>query len=72
MRRAQKADTNAPTQPRLSQNYCPVCFSFVLAIASDTHFESESEKRVKKDDLHTAKKYPDTINTFSLFLDGLL
>ena len=72
MRRAQKEDTNAPTQPRLSQNYCPFCFTFVLVIASDTHLESESEKRLEKVHLHTAKKYRDTTNTFSLFLDGLL
>ena len=43
-----------------SQNISPVCFSFVLVIASDMHLESQSEKRAKNVDLHTAKKYPDT------------
>ena len=55
MRRAQNADTHALKQPRLSQNIFPVCSSFVLVIASDMHLESESEKRAKKVDLHTAK-----------------
>ena len=62
MRRAQNADTHALKQHRLSQNISPVCSSFVLVIASDMHLEPESEKNV---DLHTAKKYPDTANTFS-------
>ena len=64
MRRAQNADTHALKQPRLSQNTSPVCFSFVLVIASDMHLESESEKRAKNVDLHTAMKYPNTSNTF--------
>ena len=55
MRRAQNADTHALKQPRLSQNISPVCSSFALVIASDTHLESESEKRAKNVDLHTAK-----------------
>ena len=55
MRRAQNADTHALKQPRLSQNISPVCSSFVLVIASDMHLESESEKRAKNVDLHTAK-----------------
>ena len=55
MRRAQNADTNALKQPRLSQNISPVCSSFVLLIASEVHLESESEKRAKNVDLHTAK-----------------
>ena len=55
MRRAQNADTHALKQPRLSQNISPVCSSFVLVIASDMHLESESEKRAKNADLHTAK-----------------
>ena len=42
-------------QPRLSQNISPVCSSFVLVIASDMHPESQSEKRAKNADLHTAK-----------------
>ena len=36
-------------------NFFPVCFSFVLVIAVDMHLESESEKRAKNVDLHTAK-----------------
>ena len=47
--------TNALKQPRLFQNISPVCSSFALAIASDMHLESESEKRAKNVDLHTAK-----------------
>ena len=58
LRRAQNADTHALEQPRLSQNMSPVCTSFVLVIASDMHLESESEKRAKNVDLHTAKKSP--------------
>ena len=48
-------DTHALKQPRLSQNISPVCSSFVLVIASDIHLESQSEKRAKNLDLHTAK-----------------
>ena len=55
MRRAQNADTHALKQPRLSQTISPVCPSFALVIASDMHLESESEKRAKNVDLHTAK-----------------
>ena len=55
MRRAQNADTYALKQPQLSQNISPVCFSLVLNIASDIHLESQSEKRAKNVDLHTAK-----------------
>ena len=55
MRRAQNADIHALKQPRLSQNISPVCPSFVLVIASDMYLESESEKRAKHVDLHTAK-----------------
>ena len=55
MRVAQNADTHAHKQPRLSQNISPVCSSFVLNIASDMHLESQSEKRAKNVDLHTAK-----------------
>ena len=72
MRRAQNAYTHAFRQHRLSQNISPVCSSFVLVIASDMQFESESEKRAKNVDLHVAKKYPDTTNTFSLFLHEFL
>ena len=55
MRRAQNIDNHALKQPRLSQNISPVCSSCVLVIASDMHLESESEKRAKNGDLHTAK-----------------
>ena len=55
MRRALNADTHARKQPRLSQNIYPVSSSFVLGIATDMHLESESEKRAKNVDLHTAK-----------------
>ena len=71
MRRAQNADTHALKQHRLSQNIYSVCSSFVL-IASDMHLVSESEKRAKNVDFHTAKKYLDTSNTFSLFLDEFI
>ena len=54
MRRAQNADIHALKQPRLSQNISPVCSSFVPVIASDMYLESESEKRAKNVDLHTA------------------
>ena len=33
----------------------PVCSSFVQVIASDTQLESESEKRAKNVDFHTAE-----------------
>ena len=55
MRRAQNEDTHALKQPRLSKNIFPVCSSFVLVIASDMHFECESEKRAKSVDLHKAE-----------------
>ena len=55
VRRAQNADTHALKQLRLLQNISPVCSSFVLVIASDMRLESESEKRVKNVDFHTAK-----------------
>ena len=55
LRQAQNADTHALKQPQLSQNISPVCSSFVLVIASDMHLESQSEKRAKNADLHTAK-----------------
>ena len=72
MRRAQNADPHALKQHRLSQNISPVCSSFVLVIASDMYLESESEKRAKNVDFRTAKKYLDTTNTFSVFLDQSL
>ena len=44
------------TQTALAVPKCfPVCSSFALVIASDMHLESESEKRAKNVDLHTAK-----------------
>ena len=55
MRRAHNADTHAHKQHWLSQNIPPVCFSFVLVIASDMHLEPESEKRAKNVDFHTTK-----------------
>ena len=55
MRRAQNADTHVLKQPRLSQNISPVCFCFVLVIASDMHLEPESEKGAKNVDFHTIK-----------------
>ena len=58
---------------------CPKIFPlsasvFALVIASDMHLESESEKRAKnerKTMIFTQQKeiYPDTANTFSLFLN---
>ena len=50
MRRAQNAETHALKQHQLCQNSSPVCSSFVLVIASDTHLEPESEKRAKNFD----------------------
>ena len=55
MRRAQNADTYALKQHRLSKNISPVCSCFLLVIAFDMHLESESEKRAKNVDFHTAK-----------------
>ena len=56
MRRAQNADTHAPKQPRLSQNISPVCFSFVLVIASDMHLKSEIKKNERKTLIFTQLK----------------
>ena len=73
MRRAQNADTHALKQPRLPQNISPVCSSFVLVIASDMHLESESDKRAKNVDLHTAKNIQIQPTLFwVLFLDESL
>ena len=69
MRRAQNADTHALKQPRLSQNISTVFSSFALVIASDLHLESESEKRAKNVDLHTAKNIQVQPTFFCLFLD---
>ena len=55
MRRAQNADAHALKQHRLSQNISPVCSNFALVIAPDMHLESESEKRERNVDFHTAK-----------------
>ena len=67
MRRAQNADTLALQQPRLSQNISPVCSSFALVVASDMHLESESEKRAKNIDLHTAKNIQIQLTLFRYF-----
>ena len=72
IRRAQNADTRALKQPRLSQNIPPVCFSFVLVIASDMHLEYESEKRAKNVDLHTAKNIQIQTTFLSLFFRQIL
>ena len=72
MRRAQNADTHALKQHRLSQNISPVCSSFVLVIAFHIHLESESEKRAKNVDLHTAKNIQIQPTLFLLFLDEFL
>ena len=45
MRWDQNADTHALKPHRLSQNNSPACSNFVLVIASDMQFESESGKR---------------------------
>ena len=55
MHRAQNAGTHALKQHRLSKSISPVYSSFVLAVASDMRLKSESEKRAKNVDLHTAK-----------------
>ena len=67
MRRAQNADTHALKQPKLSQNIFPVSSSFVLVIASDMHFEPESEKRAKNVDFHTAKNIEIQATFFAIF-----
>ena len=67
MRRAQNADTHALKQPRLSQTISSVCPSFALVIASDMHLESESEKRAKNVDLHTAKNIRYNPHFFAFF-----
>ena len=66
-RAAQNADTHALKQHRLSQNIFPVCSSFVLVIASDTHLESESEKRAKNVDFHTDKNIQIQATLFRYF-----
>ena len=71
MRLAQNADTHAHKQHWLSQNIFPVGSSFVLVIASGMHLEPESEKRAENVHFHTLKN-PDTLHTFSLFLDEFL
>ena len=72
MRRAQNADTYALKQHQLSQNIFPVCSSFVLVTAADMHLEPDSEKTSEKRSFSHDKKYPNTIHTFSLFLDEFL
>ena len=68
MRRAQNADTHALKQPRLSKkNISPVCSSFVLVIAFDIHLQSQSKKRTKNVDLHTAKNIQIQSTLFDYF-----
>ena len=71
MRQAQNADTHAHKQHRLSQNIFPVGSSFVLVIASDMHLKPERENE-RKIFIFIQLKYPDTLHTFSLFLDEFL
>ena len=54
-------------QHRLSQNIFPVCSSFVLVIAFDMHLESESEKRTKNVNLHTAENIQIQATLFAIF-----
>ena len=42
-------------QHRLSQYSSPICFSFILVIASDVHLEPESENGAKTVVFHTTK-----------------
>ena len=72
MRWAQNADTHALKQHWLSQSISPVCSSFVPVIASDMHLESESKKRAKIIDFHTAKSIQLQLTLFLLFLDEFL
>ena len=72
LRRAQNADTHALKQPRLSQTVYPVCSSFALVIACDMNLESESEKRAKNVDLHTAKNIQIQLTLFFIFIDDFL
>ena len=67
MRRAQNTDTHALKQHQLSQNISPVCSSFALVIASDMHLESESEKRARNVDFHTAKNIQILLTLFRYF-----
>ena len=72
MRMAQNEDTHALKQHRLSKNISPICFSFVLVIASDMHLQSESEKPAKNVDFHKAKNIQIQPTLFSQFLDEFL
>ena len=67
MRRAQNVDTHALKRHRLSQIISPVYSSFVLVIASDMHLESQSEKRAKNVDFHTAKNIQTQPTLFRYF-----
>ena len=62
-----KRYTHVFKQQRLSQNVSPVCSSFVLVFASDMHFESESVKRAKNVDFHTAKNIQIQLTLFRCF-----
>ena len=67
MRRSQNSDTHALKQSRPSQNIFPVCSNFALVIAFDMHLESESGKRAKNVDLHTAKNIQIQLTLFRYF-----
>ena len=67
MRRAQNADASALKQHQLPQNGFPVCFSFVLIIASDFHLEPQSEKGAENVDFHTAKNVQKEKTLFRYF-----
>ena len=50
----------------------PVCSSFGLVIASDMHLESESEKRAKNVDSHTATNIQVQATLFRHFIRPIL
>ena len=69
MRQAQNVDTHALKRHGPSPKY----FLYLLQFcASAMHLESESEKKSEKRWFTHSYKYPDTTNTFSLFLDEFL
>ena len=72
MRRAQNADTHALRQHRLSQNSFPLCFRYLLVIASDMHLEPESEKQLKNVVFYSAENVQKQAILSPLFLDEFL